>query len=1132
MNHKKIATILWSFILLFLCLKGQTQNSVLSEGEWVKLGIVESGIYKIDYNLLLQYGWDPVQINPQQLAIFGNGGGMLPQVNSEDRIVDLFENAIWVAGETDGIFDQNDYILFYAQSPHTWSYDDIENIFEHELNKYSDTTFYFLTLKSEAGKRLESQINETSATTTISSFDEHLFYEPEEVNIVLSGREWYSTDFGSSNEKSHSFPLQGLLSSSPLKLTTALMANGQENTQFDILANGQSLGLLSVNQTPPGTYDIKGRNVSEVFTFNTSGNELLVQLNFIKNNFTSSGYLNYLRLEYSKNLQLFGNQTQFRSIASLANTLSRFEISNTTSSSRIWDITNPLEPKEQQFSGITTLSFGANTATLKEFIVFDGNDFVPPISWQIIPNQNLRGLPVPDLVIIAPQLLQSEAERLATFRRENDGLEVAVITTEEVYNEFSSGKLDVSAIRDFMRHLYQKDSNKLKYLLLFGDPSFDFKDIKSNNLNLVPIYESRESLHPIYSYSSDDYFGFLEDGEGEWIELIGSTAGDHTVDIGIGRMPVKDLQEAQTMVDKLIHYEGTETLGKWRTRVAFIADDGDANIHQNDAERLADSVNSKAITYNTDKLYLDSFEQIAGPSGETAPDIVSDLNELMESGALIVNYTGHGGEIGWAEEGILTLEQIDSWENYNRLPLLITATCEFGRYDSPDLVAGAERALLSKDGGCIALITTTRPVFSNTNFLVNRAVYEKIFELQDGIYPRLGDIQRITKNASLAGSVNRNFALLGDPSMRLTYPEEQIIITKINDNEINLLEKDTIKALSTVKIEGELRTFSNQKLENYTGILDVEILDKAQILNTKGNENPIFQYSSQNNALFRGKVSVIEGSFTINFVVPKDIDYSFGEGKWSFYAQPENGLQDAAGAFQDFIIGGTNEGAILDNTPPEISLFMNDESFQNGGMTDRDPVLLIKLSDENGINTSRSGVGHETTAILNDSLETLEILNAFYIADLDTYQSGSIRFPYNDLPIGRHIITVKAWDTFNNSSEKELEFVVAESASIALEQVFNYPNPMFEATNFQFLHDEVGEDLIVQILIYDQRGTLRQDLSFEVNNSDIQVNNLTWDGRDSSGNRIGEGIYIYKMIVTSPKNNKQGIQSSRLVVIK
>lgn len=1132
MSQKNITTILWSFILLFLCLEAPAQSSVLSDGYWVKLGVTESGIYKIDYNLLSQYGFNPSEVDPQSLAIFGNGGGMLPQANTENRIVDLFENAIWVSGEDDGSFDQNDYILFYAQSPHTWSYDFTDDIFKHQLNKYSDTTFYFLTVKSEEGKRLTSQVNEVSATVTIRDFEEHLFYEPEEINIVLSGREWYSTDFGSSNEKTHSFPLEGLINSKPLKLTTGLMANGQENTQFNILANSQNLGLLEVLQTPPGTYDIKGRNVEEVFTFSTSGNNLLVQLNFIKNNFTSSGYLNYLRLQYSKSLQLYSNQTQFRSIESLDNTFSRFEVSNTSSSSRIWDITNPLEPKEQQFSGTTTLSFGVNTETLKEFIVFDGSNFASPISWQFIPNQNLRGVAVPDLVIITPELLRTEAERLANFRRQNDGLDVLIVTDQQVYNEFSSGRLDVSAIRDFMRHLYQQDSNKLKYLLLFGDPSFDFKDIKNNNLNLIPIYESRESLHPIYSYSSDDYFGFLEDDEGEWVELIGSSAGDHTVDIGVGRLPVKNLQEAQMMVDKLVHYEDTITLGKWRTRVAFIADDGDANIHQNDAERLADSVNVKAIAYNTDKLYLDSFEQIAGPSGETAPELVADLNELMDSGALIVNYTGHGGEIGWAEEGILTLNQIDSWENYNRLPLLITATCEFGRYDSPDLVAGAEKALLSDKGGCIGLITTTRPVFSNTNFLVNRAVYDKIFELEDGEYPRLGDIQRAAKNGSLAGSVNRNFSLLGDPSMQLVYPEEQIVITKVNDKEMDIVEQDTVKALSTVKIEGELRTFSNQKLESYTGVLDVEILDKAQTLNTRGNENPVFQYSSQENALFRGKVTVTNGNFTINFVVPKDIDYSFGQGKWSFYAQPESGKQDAAGAFQDFIIGGTNEGVVFDNTPPEITLFMNDESFQNGGTTDKDPILLIKLSDENGINTSQSGIGHEITSILDDSLETLEILNAHYVADLDTYQSGAIRFPYTELPIGRHTVTVKAWDTFNNSSEKDLDFVVVENASIALEQVLAYPNPMDEKTNFQFLHDQIGEDLIVQILIYDQRGTLRQDLLYEIKDSGIQVDNLTWDGRDSSGNRIGEGIYLYKVIVTSPNNNKQGIQSSRLVVIK
>ncbi len=1137
---QKIAPAIFWLWMAQLSTSAQTANeSVLAQGNWYKLAITETGIYKVDANLLRNLGINLENIDPRNLAIYGQGGGMLPQNTATPRLDDLQENAIYLEGEADGNFGNNDYLLFYAQGPDAWRYQPDSSVltFEHEKNLYADTAFYFLTIQDHPGLRINPQNSTAGASYQVRNFDDYFFHEVEENNIIGSGRRWYGESFNFINERQFNFPLEGV-SSDSIRISAAVMARSTQATQFEFWIGSQKVDSVQMPPLPNGTYDPKGfdKNIDfRIASSQLAGNQAIdLLLRYITNGGNGVGYLDYLRFNFQRTLRLYGSQTAFRSMESMQFPVSEFMVQNASTQTQIWDITDPQQARRQTFqlNGNQANFSVATQDQIREFVIFNPSQLPTPIAQGRVSNQNLHGLPVPNLVIISPPAFLSEAQRLATFRRVHDGLTTVVVTPQQIYNEFSSGRQDITAIRDFMKMLYDKDSQALRYLLLLGDASYDYKNRVPNNSNWVPVYEARESLHPIDSYSSDDYYGFLEDGEGEWRET--GFGGDHDLEIGIGRLPVKNLSEARVVVDKLITYGSNENArGNWRNQLSFIADDGDQNVHQRDADNIAESLEAQYPNYLVNKLYMDAFEQVSTANGELAPRLAERMNKEVEQGNLIVNFTGHGGEIGWTEERILDIAQIQSWENPENLPLFVTATCEFGRYDDPRVVSGAEEVVLSPRGGGIGLITTTRPVFSNTNFQLNKAFYAAIFEPIHGEMPRLGDAFVITKNNSLSGINNRNFSLLGDPSMRLAYPEKEIFVTHINEKPVNT-EIDTLGALQEVTLRGKIVGQDAQIDLDFDGLLEAKVYDKRQTVSTLGTAARVMDYQDRNVSLFQGQATVKDGQFTLTFVIPKDIDYRLGSGKVSLYAKQTNGLSDAHGSFTQLLIGGGGQNTgLTDNEPPEITLYMDDVSFQSGDVVNPDATLIAQLSDENGINISNLGIGHEITATLSTTHQEVPdriILNEYYLADQDTYQSGSVVYPLENLAPGTYTLNLKAWDTYNNSAEKSIQFLVAEDPVLALEAVFNYPNPLREETTFSFSHNQSGENLEVRVDIYDSRGKQVQTLQHLINQSTKQIE-MHWNGLDREGRRITNGVYVYRITVYNPARDTSGQVTQKLIVI-
>jgi hypothetical protein len=1123
-------------ICLFLSFTAQaqyTENSALASGQCMKIGIVKSGVYSISADFLQSAGFNLNTLNPQKLHIYGYGGGMLPQANSSSRFDDLPENAILIQGEADGKMDAQDRLIFYAEGADKVSYNPTTQRLEHQKNLYADTAYYFIVLNEQAGLRVQNQPTVAGATFTADIFNDFQYYEKDLTNILKSGRAWYGELFGFQNEYTFPFDLTGFVPNTQLQITAAAMARDDRSTTFKTLLNTQEIGTMNVPAVSLGTYDPKGADVSSTFTANTNAlntpNANIVVRYDQKGGF-GIGYLNYLAINYQRQLKHYGNQTSFRSFGSLNHTVSDFAIGDATADMQVWDITEKTRAKNQAFllTGNQAV-FGANTTALKEFIAFRPANLDAPLFIKSISNQNLHALAAPDLLIVTPAGFLTEAQRLADFRRTHDNLIVEIVTTEQIYNEFGSGRQDISAVRDFARVLYQKGGNTFRYLLLFGDASFDYKQRTSKNTNFVPVYEARESLHPIRSYSSDDYFGFLDSNEGEWAEE--GTTNAQNMDIGVGRLPIKSLAEAKIVVDKLINYAtNPNALGEWRNRITYVADDGDNNTHQLHADILAEEIERKVAPYRNEKLYLDAFEQISTASGEISPTMTTALRQSVEGGSLIVNFAGHGSEIGWMQEQILRTEDIKQWRNPNNLPLFITATCEFGRYDDPNEVSGAEEVLLNQFGGGIGLITTTRPVFSSTNLILNQALFDYLFIPINGEMPRLGDLIRLTKNASQnSGVVNRNFALLGDPAMRLAYPEYTAEITKINGKSLEM-PTDTLKALRKMTLEGEIKQGENL-VSDFNGTLTATIFDKRQTTQTKGTESAKMSYQVRNVILFKGLAEVKNGKFQFEFVVPKDINYSFGKGKIALYAYNQSKTADANGALTTITVGGSIPNPPTDNTPPTVQAFMNDEQFKSGGKVGTDAILIAHLRDENGINLSKAGIGHEIIGILDGDADNPIILNDFYTADLNKYQSGIVRYPFKGLTSGKHSLIVRVWDTHNNSAQTETSFVVEPSNKIALSDVKNYPNPASNFTTFRFGHNKAGKTLQVHIEIFNTLGKHVQTLQAVIPFAP-EIAEVRWEMPYSLSQFTGRGLFVYQLHVFCPEDSTSGESRSKMVILR
>jgi hypothetical protein len=1121
--------ILAAFPTLVPAQRSYKSSSVLASGNWYKIAVKDAGVYKIDIAFLSSLGINTSGISSASIRLFGNGGGMLPEANASPRPDDLEENAIMVVDGGDGVLNGGDYILFFSNGPDAWAKDSINKRFIHKKNLYSDKAYYYLSIGG-TGKRISTDQSNFIPNISVTTFDDRIFHELDTINFLSSGKEWFGEEFsntpGHSLTRDFSLNILNLDINSPVTISTDCLARSiSVASRFDLSVTNQPLQQITIPPVSGGQYDRLAEEKQSLANTNVSQPNVILNYRYVPGSFNSQGWLNWFEIFSRRNLSLNGSdQVMFRDWKSVGNNIGEFVVSVSNSTTQVWDVTEPLNPVQMRtnLQG-TDCKFVNSCSRLREYIAFNSSNLPQPSSIGRISNQDLHASPATDLIIVTAPGLLAQAQRLAEFHRAQNNLRYTIATTDQVYNEFSSGIPDPTSVRDFVKMFYDRSKNtpvdQPKYLLLFGDASYDYRDRIRNNTNLVPAYETNNSLDPLGSYTSDDFFGFLDDNED-----VNSTILINQLDVGTGRIPAKNIDEAKSYVDKVQTYYSKESLGPWRNNQLFIADDEDFNLHLQDAEVLTATSQATAPVFNITKVYLDAFKQESGAGGSRYPQANQAINNQVYNGTLIWNYSGHGGSNRLAEEVVIDQDIVNSWNNPNKLPLFITATCDFAPYDNPVVNSLGENILLRPKTGGIALLTTTRVVFSFSNRIINNNYLQ--FALQpdsSGIYRSLGESIKIAKNFTYqtSGDVgnNRKFTLLGDPALTLAYPTLKIRTTQVNS--IPATQADTIRATDKVVIEGEVTDPQGSLLPNFNGTVYPTIFDKVQTINTLANDpaSQVVGFQAQNTILYKGKASVVNGRFVFIFKMPKDINYQYGNGKLSLYA--ENGSKDGNGLFSNFIVGGIGSNTTNDNEGPVIKAYLNDEKFVNGGVTNENPILIVKLSDSSGINIAGTGIGHDLVATLDNDNRQYFILNDFYEGELDSYQKGAVHFQLPTLASGAHSLKIKAWDVINNSTEYILEFTVANNEELVLNHVLNYPNPFTTKTQFWFEHNRPGQNLQVKVQIFTVAGKVVKTIKQTINDAGNRSCEVEWDGRDEYGDKIGRGVYLYRLTVITPEGKKK-----------
>ena len=1090
-------------------------SSVLGSGKWVKIKTKDRGIYKVTYDQIKQWGL----ANPDQAVLYGTGGYMLPYRNSELRSDDLLTYPVWKGKDSAG----KDCLFFYSTGNIQVNQDLTTGTFSHQQNYYATEAYFYLS--DQGTLKTIEKIAEVAgdAGRKVISFSNYAFYEKESVNLISSGSQWFGERFIQGSTQSINISLENPDLTKPALISVSVAGRTSSTSNMDVIMNGKS--ILNLPFGAYGEYEFAKQNVKSTSTTIPEKN-IQLKLTYLGGNSSSEAWLDYISVNYQSFLFMNSDVYSFRGRGVDGQIpISEFVLYNVSASTRIFDVTDPAVTFEVLANFAEgQLKFKSNSELTREYVAFNPGGTIPSAELVgTVANQNLHASELSEMIIVSNPSLLKVANELADYHRVSDQMTVQVLTPEVIYNEFSGGLPDPSAFRNYFRMCYdrgkQTGKNTLKYVLLMGDGSFDNRNIQKKNLNMLPTFQSENSLIETESFVTDDFFVFLDENEG------GSYG---TVDLGIGRIPARTIAEAEIVLDKIMTYQTKESMGNWRNIVTFIADDGNTadgytTIHTDQAESLARFVNKTHPAFFTERIYLDTYKRILTAGGEKYPDVNVAIDNRIKRGTLVMNYTGHGNERGLADESIIDIAGIKSWNNYNRLPIFVTATCSFSRFDENETSAG-EYVLFNPVGGGVGLFSTTRLVYSGANFVLNSKFFKYIFEKdQQGNNLRLGDVMRLAKASANTGINQLNFTLLADPALRLANPINQVVTSSINGNDAKI-ESDTINTLSVVTVKGYVANSQGVKLTSFNGEITPSVYDKAIQLKTLGNAGQeTTSFTLQNNVIYKGLASVKNGEFEFSFFVPKETSYKLGKGNILYYAYNE--LVDASGYFDNFYLGGSLGSSISDTKGPKIDLYMNSESFKDGGTVSASSVMLANIIDENGINTSGIGIGHDITAILDGENSNILILNDYFQTDKDSYTSGKIVFPLTKLSEGKHVLKIKVWDVFNNSSEKEIKFVVKDDFRI--ETVSAYPNPMQGETRFVFTHNQPDEIFSVELEVFQSTGSRVDLVKATVGSQGIESLPLEWIPTERQV-KLKSGVYIYRIGATT-KDGKKSSGSGRLV---
>jgi hypothetical protein len=1124
------------------------RNSLLASGEWYKFKVTKTGAQRINRGFLSDLGINVGSIDPRLIKIYGQGGTSLPLINNQNQFYDPAEVAITVTGEADGSFDSEDQILFYGVAT------DTEYVAENDsfINPYTDDSYYFINISNGAGKRILPQV--TPAGTPVVTYSEYQVtkhHELDQRNIGFIGRIWYGERFTLEPEQSFEFEFNNIVTSRPATVRIATGAISDVASSMSYTIDGQALGSTTYSGLVNDDQSIARRGLLVNNNVSLNGNTVTVALTYDnRGNPGAQGFLDYIWINAYQSLTGIDEQFAFTvPEATTTSGIGRYQLSNASAIKEIWEVTDRFNiTKIENTDADAGFGFNSPLGIARKFIAIDPSDYYTPstVADSRVSNQNLKGsifndragnFQDIDYLIITPGFLRSQAQRLANYHVRESNLNVKVVEVDQIYNEFSEGKQDISAIRNFVKYVYDNASDpsrRVRYLNIFGDTSYDYKDRIPVNDNILPSFLSANSTSLTSSYVTDDFYTYMDPEEGD-------VATNNLMDIAVGRMIVSTQREAIEMIDKIESYTAASAFDKWRNDITLIGDDVDIPsdaILQKSVNELGDEIFRNRPDYNVRKILLDSYNQINGAGGPRYPDAVDDIKNAFEKGSLVINYFGHGNEDVLAQEIVVTQSLVENLRNPDTLPLFIAVTCEFTRYDNPQRISGGELTYLNPRGGAIGLVATNRLIFISVGVTLNNTLDQYLFAF-DNVEPiSMAEALRLAKTDPSLASIGtrRVVAFIGDPALKLAFPSRRVVLTQVNEQPVNI-NNAPLRALDRVSLSGEVQTISGNLISNYNGEISITVFDKELQRQTLANDGTQvngqlerLDFKQQGEVLFRGQATVENGLFTVSFVMPRDTQIPVGTGRISFYAKRINAKEDQNGFSQEIRIGGINRDAPADDIGPEIELFMNDRNFVSGGITDSNPFILAFLEDMSGINTA-SGIGHDIIGIIDGDETNPYILNDYYEADVDDFTRGKVYFPLRDIAPGLHTLTVKAWDTYNNSATQEIQFIVAAGDGIELTRVLNYPNPFSTYTEFWFNHNRPFEPLEVQVQVMTVTGKIVWTTNQVVTNTGFTSREITWDGLDDFGQRLGKGVYIYKITVKSTLANEVASKIEKLVIL-
>ena len=1117
-------------VLLFSALMGfgqeNTYQSVLSEHTWHRLSVAKEGVYKLDYSTLQAMGIDMNTLNPNQIRIFGNPSGALPEKNADPRPDDLSEMAIMVQGAEDGSFDEGDQVLFYGQEPTRWKLLDQNNkTYRRERNYFSDTTYYYLCVDSGIdGLRVDEKASlpVADATTVISEFPDFVWHEEELFSPYFIGQNWLGESI-TTEDSTFAIPFlfPNLMKNKALLFRAQIFGrNVTKAIHYDAWVNDNHVAAHASIDTSKEHYYCKPSSFERQIVLDSDTAYFKLEL---EPDPQSTLYLDYVEIYGWRLLKRVGDIFPFRLMPSQFGEKSAVWVQSATADYWLWEVTSPLQPVLQNgvYSG-GNLVFATNERTEKRYIMFNPSAALAVERWKEIPNQNVHAIAEADNLILTSSIFLEQAQELADYHAELDGLTSVVVDVDEIYNEFSTGTPDPTSIRDFVRMVYRRSEGRLKYLTLFGRASADYRNIMGYGQNFVPCYETFEAPHHELSFCTDDYFALMDDNEG--------VNSDGRVDIGVGRISVSTVAEAETMLRKIRHYNDlSTTCGDWKTDLLYFADDQET-AYVGNSETYYRMMDTICPSLTAKKLYCGAYPVVNTSNGVEIPGANADLMYTLDKGVLAVLYTGHGGVRGLTGDNVFTNADITSLKNYDKMPFVYTATCEFTKYDNPLLVSAGELLFLNPNGGCVALFSACRPTYGPHNIHQSKALVRVMTQRDaEGKPLRYGDIIRLSKSdpenytstTNPLSNINIRFLFLGDPVLRFQLPEEEVVVNKINGKAVDNVEEIELHAMSMVNVEGEVRKVDGSLDADFNGTLWVRFYDKQSKVKVKFKGDVEQNVYYHKDVLFQGSVSVTDGKFSVSFQVPKEILAGTAMPRFSFYAYDSIQGIDAMGKFNNLTLGGVDPVAVLDNQGPNISFYWNTPDFENGSTVERQGVLYADLYDAQGIYHYDYSLGRDI--VLNSNLPAYNrlILNDSFEPALDDFRRGRIAIPVADLNPGTYEFTLKVWDTQDNASEASLWIVVDDY--LFLSQVHNYPNPFSDETRIALTH--VGEDghFEVNIDIFDLLGRLVRNIYQRVSSTAGVIEPIRWDGCDQNGNPLRSGVYVYRLTFTDEEGTSRTV---------